>query len=189
VIASQHQPAALRPRFAGLDGATWLVSHSMGAPPHAAREALARGAAVALARPAGARIVVLQVVGPLAVTLSTSLAAMAPSYVDPAWDEEALTSARGYVAGLAARLQQTGIVAEGRAGYGHAVVETLAETADSVDADLVVMSKHALTGPARAMLGSVADAAVRTARHPVLLVRTETAGRLIEQGVADGHAS
>ncbi|BDE07123.1 hypothetical protein WPS_23990 [Vulcanimicrobium alpinum] len=42
MIASQHQPAALRPRFAGLDGATWLVSHSMGAPPHAAREALAR---------------------------------------------------------------------------------------------------------------------------------------------------
>jgi len=33
---------ALRSRFAGLDRNTWLVSHSMGAPPLAAREALTR---------------------------------------------------------------------------------------------------------------------------------------------------
>lgn len=32
----------VRARFAGLDRNTWLVSHSMGAPPHAAREALER---------------------------------------------------------------------------------------------------------------------------------------------------
>jgi kynureninase len=39
VIASD--PARLRDRFAGLDVNTWLVSHSMGAPPLAARDALA----------------------------------------------------------------------------------------------------------------------------------------------------
>jgi kynureninase len=35
-------PQAARDRFAGLDVNTWLVSHSMGAPPLAARDALAR---------------------------------------------------------------------------------------------------------------------------------------------------
>jgi kynureninase len=35
-------PDGVRDRFAGLDANTWLVSHSMGAPPHAAREALLR---------------------------------------------------------------------------------------------------------------------------------------------------
>jgi nucleotide-binding universal stress UspA family protein len=38
--------------------------------------------------------------------------------------------------------------------------------ADEVDADLIVMSTHALTGPACTLLGSVADAVVRTARQP-----------------------
>jgi hypothetical protein len=33
------------------------------------------------------------------------------------------------------------------------------------------MSTHALTGPARTLLGSVADAVVRTADRPVLLIR------------------
>lgn len=42
------------------------------------------------------------------------------------------------------------------------------------------MSTHALTGVARTVLGSVADALVRTAGHPVLLVRQETAARLVE---------
>jgi kynureninase len=40
VIAATSAKA--RDRFAGLDNATWLVSHSMGAPPLAARDALAR---------------------------------------------------------------------------------------------------------------------------------------------------
>ena len=48
--------------------------------------------------------------------------------------------------------------------------ETIVETADRVGADMVVMSTHALTGPARALLGSVADEVVRAARRPVLLV-------------------
>ena len=35
-------PSGVRARFAGLETSTWLVSHSMGAPPVAAREALVR---------------------------------------------------------------------------------------------------------------------------------------------------
>jgi len=40
------------------------------------------------------------------------------------------------------------------------VAESIIKTADEVDDDLIVMSTHALTGPARALLGSVADAVV-----------------------------
>jgi hypothetical protein len=51
------------------------------------------------------------------------------------------------------------------------VPDTIHAVAEETDADLIVMSTHALTGPARTVLGSVADAVVRTSRHPVLLAR------------------
>jgi nucleotide-binding universal stress UspA family protein len=144
--------------------------------------ALALGSAVALARAAHARIVLLQVAVPLAFVIARSGvgATMGPVYYDPAWDEEMLASARGYVTGLAARLQQNGIQAEGRVVEGQDVLMTISETTNQVDPDLIVMSTHALAGAARAVLGSVADGVVRTAGHPVLLVRQETAARLIE---------
>jgi hypothetical protein len=43
--------------------------------------------------------------------------------------------------------------------------------------DLIVMSTRALTGPARALLGSVADAVVRTSHCPVLLLHRADAVR------------
>ena len=52
-----------------------------------------------------------------------------------------------------------------------AAVPTIERVADQTDTDLIVMSTHALTGPARILIGSTADALVRTARRPVLLVR------------------
>jgi nucleotide-binding universal stress UspA family protein len=106
---------------------------------------------------------VLQYAGVMAI----STTALTP---DPAWDDEALAAARGYVERLAARLQQAGISAEGRALLGR-TGETIVDTADAVGADLIVMSTHALTGPARTILGSTADEVVRTARRPVLLLR------------------
>jgi nucleotide-binding universal stress UspA family protein len=131
---------------------------------------LALGLAVPLARPSGARIVLLDVVGSVlqyAGVMAISTTALTP---DPAWDDEALAAARGYVERLAARLQQAGISAEGRALLGR-TGETIVDTADAVGADLIVMSTHALTGPARTILGSTADEVVRTARRPVLLLR------------------
>lgn len=41
-MIAAHAAARVRDRFAGLDVNTWLVSHSMGAPPRAAKDALAR---------------------------------------------------------------------------------------------------------------------------------------------------
>jgi nucleotide-binding universal stress UspA family protein len=53
---------------------------------------------------------------------------------------------------------------------------TILAVADEVEADLIVMSTHVLKGPARTLLGSVADAVVRTARQPVLLIRRAVPG-------------
>src|SRR5438105_9655403 len=91
-------------------------------------------------------------------------------YIDPAWDEEALRGAQTYVEGLSRQLQSSGLRVDARALRGD-VAPTIDAVAAETDADMVVMSTHALTGPARAVLGSVADSVVRTSHRPVLLVR------------------
>jgi nucleotide-binding universal stress UspA family protein len=131
---------------------------------------LALGLAVPLARAAGARIVLIDVVRSVMEYAGLRAVGTPAAGPDPAWDDEALTAARGYVESLAARLRHAGINAEGRAVLGH-VGETIVETASAVAADLIVMSTHALTGPARTLLGSTADEVVRTAQRPVLLLR------------------
>jgi nucleotide-binding universal stress UspA family protein len=50
------------------------------------------------------------------------------------------------------------------------VAEAIVQAADTGNADLIVMSTRALTGPGRALLGSTADAVVRAADCPVLLI-------------------
>src|SRR5438105_14586713 len=96
-------------------------------------------------------------------------------YIDPAWDEEALRSAQTYVDGLSGRLQTSGLQVESKAVRGE-VAATIDAVAEETNADMVVMSTHALTGPARAVLGSVADSVVRTSHRPVLLVRRPDGG-------------
>jgi nucleotide-binding universal stress UspA family protein len=51
------------------------------------------------------------------------------------------------------------------------IAECIVQVADQQTSDLIMMSTHALTGLRRAVLGSVADAVVRTAACPVLLLR------------------
>jgi nucleotide-binding universal stress UspA family protein len=138
--------------------------------------ALALAVAVPLARSTNARIVLVDVVVPFVDYMLTS----GPSegyYFDPAWDDEARESAQRYLAGMVDRLRHAGVQAEGLASTGEirmasmSVAEAIMRSADEVGADLIVMSTHALTGPARALLGSVADIVVRNARCPLLLPR------------------
>jgi universal stress protein A len=49
--------------------------------------------------------------------------------------------------------------------------KAIVDWASRVDADLIVMGSHGRTGMAHLMLGSVAEAVVRTAQCPVLTVR------------------
>jgi nucleotide-binding universal stress UspA family protein len=120
----------------------------------------------------GSSIDIVQVVVPIPM-----LAYAAPydpagaGFYDSAWDDDALTAARTYVAAVAQRLRGRGRAAEGEARMARSVAEGIVEAAGMHDTDLIVMSTHALTGPARAILGSVADAVVRTSSCPVLLTK------------------
>jgi len=132
--------------------------------------ALALGAAVGLAHATSAQLVLVDVVPPTPPWMNGSVAYGPLLYVDPAWDEDALRSAETYVEGLSKRLQESGLQVETKAVRGE-VAATIDAVAEQTSADMIVMSTRALTGPARAVLGSVADSVVRTSRRPVLLVR------------------
>jgi len=139
--------------------------------------ALALGNAIALARATGARIVLLEVTVPIPLWMySTAFSGPVAVPVDPSWNDDALTSAQSYVGALATRLRAIGIEADARARIGD-IVPTIDAVADEVDADLIVIATHARVGVARAFLGSTADAVVRTAQRPVLLVRRDTHGQ------------
>lgn len=133
--------------------------------------------AVDIARATGASIHVLQIVVPIPM-----LAYMAPydysgaAFYDSAWDDDALLAAKTYVDAVAARLHGLGLSVDAEARVAPAVTDEIVAAADTGSVDLIVMNTHALTGPARALLGSVADAVMRTAGCPVLLVKQVSLG-------------
>jgi nucleotide-binding universal stress UspA family protein len=137
------------------------------------RGAVALATAVALVRAAPASLTLLQVVEPTPAS-AYAVVGMAPgANIDPAWEEDALAAAQTYLDALVARLEQAGVQAHACARVGP-IAGTIASEADETGSDLVLMSTAARTGPARALLGSVADEVVRMADRPVLLVRQES---------------
>jgi nucleotide-binding universal stress UspA family protein len=138
--------------------------------------ALALGTAVTLARATGASISLVQVTVPIAMQTMAAYEFGSLGYYDPEWDEQALGSARDDVEGLVARLREDGLAAHGEVPSAPNAAQGILEAADRHVADLIVMSTRALTGPARTLLGSVANLVVRGAHCPVVLVhRTEQA--------------
>ena len=133
--------------------------------------ALALGAAIGLAQATGASLRLVQVVVPIPAYIYGAYAFNGATYVDPAWDDEARQSAQTYLDALAARLRTSGLAVETQVCIAPSVAEAIGDIAEARGIDLIVMSTEALTGAARAVLGSVADAVVRTARCPVLLER------------------
>jgi nucleotide-binding universal stress UspA family protein len=139
---------------------------------------IALGLALALGRATGAALVLVQVVVPLPLqphAVDASSGASGWEW-DPSWDEQAVAAARVYVDGMAERLRHAGVKADGRAVVaerGQDVAGVVNATAEAVDADVVVMSTHALTGPVRTLFGSVTDKVVRTGRRGVLLIRRD----------------
>jgi nucleotide-binding universal stress UspA family protein len=141
--------------------------------------AAALGIAAKFARTTGAAIHVLQAVVPLA-----PFAAAYDGYMDyePGVDDAALASARTYTERIVSQLQAAGLTVTGEArmlgqepmntAEAHrAIAATIAQAAEQHSADMIVMSTHGLVGLPRAVLGSVADAVVRTAACPVVLIR------------------
>ena len=104
----------------------------------------------------------------------------------PEREDELRAGAQGFMDQLARRQREHGVAATGVAATGP-VAETIGRVARERDADLIVLGTHGLIGPRRALLGSVADAVVRTAGLPVLLIRQggAAAPRIGEERVAD----
>jgi nucleotide-binding universal stress UspA family protein len=127
--------------------------------------------AVALARLTKARLALVQVVEPIHVYPMTRQFGREVTYGPVWWDKVGLEAADQHLAALVECVRREGIEAEGQAVLGAPVAEFIDKAADRVRADLIVMSTRVYTGPARALLGSVADAVVRGQPRPVLLVQ------------------
>jgi nucleotide-binding universal stress UspA family protein len=129
---------------------------------------VALSSAIPLADASHAAVRLLQVVVPVPAYLYSGPAWNGGEFLDPLWDDEALTAARGFVARLAARITHLEVTNE--VVVAASVPDAIVHTATERNVDLIVMSTHALTGAARALLGSVTDAVVRSADCPVLVV-------------------
>jgi nucleotide-binding universal stress UspA family protein len=129
---------------------------------------LALGTAIGLAKTTGAAVRLLQVVVPIPNYLYGGAVWNSGALIDPAWDDEALAAARSYLTGIAGRMEGLDVTHE--VLVAASVPDAIVKTAEARSADLIVMSTHALTGAARALLGSVTDAVVRSAYCPVLAI-------------------
>jgi nucleotide-binding universal stress UspA family protein len=93
---------------------------------------------------------------------------VAPATLSGAYEEEILGLAREYLDRKKAELP-AGVDASIQVVVGHAA-QALLDVVEQKNIDLVVMSTHARTGIARALLGSTADRMIQ-GRAPVLLLR------------------
>jgi nucleotide-binding universal stress UspA family protein len=109
-----------------------------------------------------ASLVLLQVVVPTP-ELSASFLPGSTSIL-----EELRIGAERYVSGVAKNLKEAGFAVDSSAAIGHAS-EAILDFAERTNADLIALSTHGRSGPARWILGSVADGVVRHADRPCLI--------------------
>ncbi|MDA8188559.1 MAG: universal stress protein [Dehalococcoidales bacterium] len=121
--------------------------------------------AKALAYSEGAEIVLLRVAANPALEFSFSDPTLAENAV-----EDLENQSQKYVAEVQAQLKNEGYKVSSQIAEG-AVAEVILREAEALGADVIAMSTHGRTGPARWLLGSVADRVVRNAKIPVMLIR------------------
>jgi nucleotide-binding universal stress UspA family protein len=120
-----------------------------------------------LARRYAARIIFLQVVEPvLMYTGRYGLVTVADEETKQLADEAA-----AYVAAQAAALIEKGIEAVGRSVYGR-VVETIIQTAEAENVDLIALASHGRTGLPQVFYGSIAAGILHRIDRPLLLIRS-----------------
>ena len=149
--------------------------------------ALALGIASTLAKQAGAALHLLQVVQPVPTYESSALLLNGPIDVDASWDQDAESGAQAYVDALVGRLSSRGLTVQGEA-LMWSVPEAINANAADRACDLIVAGSHAHTGAARAFLGSVTDAVVRSARSAVLVIRRDAESEAEGEAQADANA-
>jgi nucleotide-binding universal stress UspA family protein len=118
-----------------------------------------------IAGPLDLEVLVLQVNRP---AIPLVLDAVPTMVID---DVEAQTEeAAAYLARLVGEMQAKGLRARACVRRGEPVAEILAASREE-GADLIAMSTHGRSGPARVVLGSVAESVLRHASVPVFLMR------------------
>ena len=118
-----------------------------------------------IAGPLDIDVVVLRVVQPVPPVVLE-----ATSLVDVAAEEARYEEAVSYVAGLAAEVRAKGLRVTRLVRRGEPVAQIL-DAAREVGADLIAMTTHGRTGPARLLFGSIAEGVLRHAEIPVFLMR------------------
>lgn len=132
-----------------------------------AEGALAHGESMALTF--GARLHLLRVVRPAVLT--------GREFDGPEQFQLEIDLHRGeaerYLDGLKGEFREKKIGVSVRVGYGPVVAEII-ETADSVDADLVIIASHGRSGLSRVFFGSVASGVLNRIERPLMVIRSAT---------------
>ncbi len=119
-----------------------------------------------IAGPAGAEVCLVRVVEPVSAVAALG----AGGVVGPDALFLRQLEAKKYLADVAHRLEARGLRVRTVLGLGTPATE-IGETARAEKADLIAMTTHGLTGVRRALFGSVAEAVLRAASVPVLMIR------------------
>jgi nucleotide-binding universal stress UspA family protein len=123
--------------------------------------------ALAVAQAFKTQVTVIYVIDPYAFTgVGTDFAYGQAEYLSAATTEanEAIKTAKQAFEGI-------GITATGSIVEGHAIYRGILDTAESINADLVVMGSHGRRGLEKLVLGSVTAQVLSHAHLPVLVVR------------------
>ena len=132
-------------------------------------------AASELARRLGVPLHLLRVADVAWLSLGATDAALEYASLGGIVDEEE-QAARDYLAGVEKRLTTDGLTITTEVRTGFAAREII----DAAQAnDLLVMASHGRSGPARWLLGSVAEEVTRRAASPVVLIRAAEAAQKV----------
>ena len=121
--------------------------------------------AKSLAYSEGAELILLTVAANPAVDFAFSDPGLAHSAV-----QEQEERSKKYITTIENDLQAAGFRTSTLLRIG-SVAETILEVADELNVDVIAMSTHGRTGPARWLLGSIAERVVHNSKVPVLLIR------------------
>lgn len=122
-----------------------------------------------LASLAGAELMLVQIIQPLASPLESQSAA--PSAFDAQLTALRRKEAAGYLKNVAEECLKAGVKATYSAPLGTNVADTILALAESPLVGMIALATHGRGGVKRLALGSVADKVVRAAPRPILVYR------------------
>jgi len=121
----------------------------------------------ALAYSEGAELILLSVGANPAMDFAFSDPGLAQTAI-----EEQEEKSKKYIDSIEADLKSAGFQTSTLLRVG-SVAETILEVAEELQVDVIAMSTHGRTGPARWLLGSIAERVVHSSKVPVLLIRAK----------------